>query len=118
MKAALDDAGLASANVVDAFFNSGGNLKTLASEKRTDVERQKDGKIGSVDCYVIAENGKSFTITVWIGKQDFLLHQCQTEQAIIGPPTTVTETRENIVINQSFAKSDFIHPVAGVLKVK
>jgi len=116
IKAALGNAGRASPNVPNAFFNLGSSIGLLATDGRPNVVRQKDGKIGSFDCFVIAWKGEIGATTLWIGKQDFLLHQSQTESALGGSPTSFTETREDIVINQPFTKSDFIHPVAGVEK--
>ncbi len=118
IKAALGHVSSAGSNVPGAFFNLGSSLGLLATDGRPNVMRQKDGKIGSVDCFVIAWKGQIGTVTLWIGKQDLLLYQCQTESALNGSPTSFTEIRENIVINQPFAKSDFIHQVIGVEKVK
>ena len=167
MKSALRPAGVAGWGAANAFFDLGGSLKVLALGGRINVERQKDEKIGNVDCYVIAGTENHLTRTVWIGKQDFLTHQSQT---IEKPPmpmpankpaldvefereakdilaqmhrdatpeaiaskkqelrqameeanrsTTVsTETHGNIVVNEPFIKSDFVHPIPSGLKLE
>jgi hypothetical protein len=88
--------------------------------------------VGGVDCYVFtSELKKGVTRTLWIGKQDFLIHQVRnvtsTEamKAVLaeaakrnpGMPArlqqieslviTSTETHENIVVNQKFSPADF-----------
>jgi len=165
MGRALAYAGLAGWGAANAFFNLGSSLKALEFGTRIDVVRQKDGKIGDADCYVIAGKANNLTRTVWIGKRDFLVHQ---SQAIEKPPTPMpannsaldaefereakdiltqmhrditpeaiaskklelrqamqeasssttilTETHENIVVNQPFAKEDFVYPVPAGLQ--
>ncbi|HEY1718958.1 MAG TPA: sigma-70 family RNA polymerase sigma factor [Verrucomicrobiae bacterium] len=100
----------------------------------SDEKRQADEKVGDVDCYVLVSELNGTTKTLWIGKQDFLIHQVRTatsarpgyaalpplaapanirletiaamEKAGF-PGITSTETHRNIVINQSFSKADF-----------
>ncbi|HTY88131.1 MAG TPA: hypothetical protein VMB80_11745 [Candidatus Acidoferrum sp.] len=89
-------------------------------------ERQADGKVGDIGCYVFTRESQGQTNTLWIGKQDFLIHQTRTvisTEAIqaamakepVGPeliPTlhgyTLTETHINIVLNRKFSRTDFI----------
>jgi hypothetical protein len=94
----------------------------------TGEERLADEKIGGTDCYVLTrepQTGK--TITYWIGKQDFLIHQVRTDisdeamqaawtQATKGTPETMAsfhsfssiETHTNIVLDSQFSRQDFV----------
>jgi outer membrane lipoprotein-sorting protein len=102
-------------------------LSSLASS----AKRQASEKAGGVDCYVFTSDLKSQTRTLWIGKQDFLIHQVRTftsaaamkalmadaakrhPKITVHVPTvdsqgsTSTETHENIVVNQKFSDKDF-----------
>jgi hypothetical protein len=94
-------------------------------------KRQADEKVGGRDCYVLTRESQGRTKTLWIGRQDFLIHQIQTVmsaeamQAVFanvseGRPEltaflqksphefTVTETHTDIVVNQQFSRPDFI----------
>jgi outer membrane lipoprotein-sorting protein len=94
-------------------------------------KRQVDEKVGGIDCYVLTQESQGRTKTLWIGKQDFLIHQIQTVisaeamQAVFanvseGRPELaaflqksphefiLTETHSDIVVNQQFLKLDFI----------
>jgi RNA polymerase sigma factor (sigma-70 family) len=121
--------GGAAATVPGTFFkmNWGNQLGgSVANEKQ-----QADEKVGEVDCYVFTSDLKGRAKTIWIGKQDFLIHQVRTvtsaesmkaimaeaakrhpEIAARMPKTeytdsTSTETHENIVLNQKFSPTDF-----------
>jgi RNA polymerase sigma factor (sigma-70 family) len=121
--------GSAAATIPGTFFkmNWGNQLGgSVAGEKR-----QADEKVGDVDCYVFTSELKGTTKTIWIGKQDFLIHQVRTvtsaeamkavmaqaakrnpEIAARMPKTEYTddistETHENIVLNQKFSPADF-----------
>ena len=87
--------------------------------------------MGDVDCYVFTNDSKGWTRTLWIGKQDFLIHQVRTvtsaeamkaamaEAAKRNPEiaarmpkieysgNTSTETHEHIVVNPKFSPADF-----------
>jgi outer membrane lipoprotein-sorting protein len=95
-------------------------------------KQQADEKVGDVDCYVFTSDSKGPTRTLWIGRQDFLIHQVRTvtsaeamktvlaEAAKRNPEksallhtfepqdSTSTETHGNIVVNQQFSNGDFI----------
>jgi hypothetical protein len=87
---------------------------------RPAYNRQPDGKIGEVDCYVVLEGVPQTEekTTLWIGKQDFLIRRVrrigsfESKQAdslvIKRQNTTSTETHANIVLNQKFAEADFV----------
>jgi len=121
--------GSASATIPGTFFkmNWGNQLGlSVLSEKR-----QADEKTGDVDCYVFTDELKGRTRTLWIGKQDFLIHQVRTvtsaetikaalaEAAKHNPeintrlkmpePQGVTsiETHIDIVVNPKLSPSDF-----------
>ena len=118
----------ASSSIPGAFFemNPGNQLGSASGEKQ-----QADEKVGDVDCYVFASESAGRTKTLWIGKQDFLIHQLrvvtstETEaamltkaakdqpQIIAGLATmgfngvTSTETHMNIVVNPKLSAADF-----------
>lgn len=121
--------GSAAATIPGTFFkmNWGNQLGgSTASEKR-----QGDEKVGDVDCYVFKSELKGTIKTLWIGKQDFLIHQVRTEtsaeaekaalsQAAKDHPEiiarleksglqgiTSTETHTDIVVNKTFSSTDF-----------
>jgi outer membrane lipoprotein-sorting protein len=118
--------GGAAATIPSAFFKTmwGNQLMALASGKT----RQTDEKVGDSDCYVFTSGSKGRTTKLWIGKQDFLIHQMQnvtSAEAVKammaamaknhpGLPfpqrfgaITSTETHTNIVLNQPFSRADF-----------
>ena len=134
MKAALSSAagisGGSSATIPKTFFSMvPGSQLTLVDQ--AGVTKQADGKVGEVDCYVFAGELKGRKRTIWIGKQDFLIHQVRNvitaaamkamladaakrhpEIAAHMPKTeytdsTSTETHQNIVLNQKLSPSDF-----------
>lgn len=97
------------------------------------MKRQADEKVGDVDCCVFTSEAKGRVKTIWIGKQDFLIHQVRTltsaeamkaalrQAAKVTPvmdarlaemektvsDSTSTETHEHIVVNQKFSPADF-----------
>jgi RNA polymerase sigma factor (sigma-70 family) len=120
----------ATATIPGTFFkmNWGDQLGgSTAGEKR-----QADQTVGNVDCYVFRNDLKGRTKTIWIGKQDFLIHQVRivtsaadlkammTEEAKRHPQIAAqlskteytedisTETHENISVNQKFSPADFV----------
>jgi outer membrane lipoprotein-sorting protein len=121
--------GSAAATIPGTFFkmNWGNQLGGLVSNEK----RQADEKVGDVDCYVFSSELKGRTKTLWIGKQDFLIHQVRNVTSVEamkaalaeaakhnpGMPArlqkiepqgvTSTETHENIVVNQKFSPADF-----------
>jgi hypothetical protein len=73
------------------------------------VTRQADEKVGNINCYVFTRGSLGATNTLWIGKQDFLIHQARMVADMKSMPTfTSTETHTNIVLNRKFSRSDFI----------
>ncbi len=121
----------ASSSIPGTFFkmNWGNQLGSVSSEKR-----QADEKVGDVDCYVFtSELKKGFTRTLWIGKQDFLIHQvrnvtsAEAEKAMLTKAAkdhpqimaslaimgfsgiTSTETHTNILVNPKLTATDFVH---------
>jgi outer membrane lipoprotein-sorting protein len=118
----------ASSSIPGTFFqmNWGNQLGSASGEKQ-----QADEKVGDVDCTVFASESKGRTRTLWIGKQDFLIHQvrmvtsAEAEKALLtkdakdhpqilaGLATmgfngiTSTETHSNIVVNPKLSAADF-----------
>jgi outer membrane lipoprotein-sorting protein len=131
-KALASGAGLSSsANTIPATFlklNHGDALAAFASGQ--DMARGEDEIIGGVNCYVITYDstppklpmkGKiSGTITLWIGKADFLIRRQRfTTDGVINVlpngqlpvveahKVVTTETHENIVLNEAMTPADF-----------
>lgn len=86
-------------------------------------KRQTDEQVGGVDCCVLTRESQGQTKTLWIGKQDFLIHQVRIvtraeamQAAAKWDPEiisdlhgfTSTETHTNIVVNKQFLRSDFV----------
>jgi hypothetical protein len=82
----------AASTIPGVFFNQdlGDLFGAPAASGRYPLQKEKDGKVGDVDCYVVSgvidlskepENGKpgTATTTLWIGKRDFLIHQSRTK---------------------------------------
>jgi outer membrane lipoprotein-sorting protein len=121
--------GDAAATIPGTFFrmNWGNQLGASAVGKK----RQADEKVGGQNCFVIESELKGNVTTLWIGENDFLIHQKRTvtsakamkaalaEAAKRNPEiaeripkvepqsNTSTETHFNIVVNQKFSVSDF-----------
>lgn len=73
------------------------------------MNRLADENVENINCYVFTSGAMGATNTLWIGKQDFLIHQAQTVANIESMPAfTFTETHTNIVLNQKFSRADFI----------
>jgi hypothetical protein len=81
---------LASSTIPSAFFGRDlGDFATPALSGRYPLTLEKDDKAGDVDCHVVSSEaidlskvpniGKPGTAvtTLWIGKDDFLIHQCR-----------------------------------------
>ena len=122
--------GGATVTIPRMFFNGQwGDQKEQPDDLALSEERQADGKVGDVDCYVFTRGMQGWTNTLWIGKQDFLIHQVRrviSTEAIqaaavrvskMGQETipalhgvTSIETHINIVLNRKFSQSDFIPP--------
>jgi hypothetical protein len=79
------------------------------------VTRQADEKLEDISCYVFTRGAMGATNTLWIGKQDFLIHQVRTDAMLKSMPAfTWTETHTNIVLNRMFSRSDFVPLFLGV----
>ena len=93
----------AASTIPGTFFNlTLGDFFAPAASGRYPLEGEKDALIGDVDCYVVSsamidlsklpDIGKPGTAatTFWIGKKDFLIHQCRmkyVEKADASAPT-------------------------------
>ena len=131
LSSATGISGGAASTIPGTFFkmNWGNQLGgSVLSDKR-----QADEKVGNVDCYVFTSKLKGTTKTLWIGKQDFLIHQVRNvtsaeamkemmaENAKRHPEIAAhiakieysddisTETHENIIVNKKFSPADFAH---------
>jgi hypothetical protein len=125
---AADFSGGATATIPRLFFNRRwGDRGELLDDLALSEKRQADEKMGNISCYVFTGGSQGQTNTLWIGKQDFLVHQVRTvispeamrEMAAsvpeMGPELfpamhgfTLTETHTNIVLNRKFSRADFI----------
>jgi hypothetical protein len=82
----------AASSIPGVFFNQdcGDVFLAPALSGRFPLKREDDAKVGEVDCYVVSSEmdlskapalGKPGTAStmLWIGKGDFLIHQCRTK---------------------------------------
>lgn len=121
--------GGAAATIPGTFFQM--NWGNQLGGAMLNAKKQLDEKVGDADCYVLTSELKGRTSTLWIGKQDFLIHQARTvtsaeamkaalaeaakrhpEINAGGPKSdpqgvTSTETHANIVLNKKFSPADF-----------
>ena len=122
---ATEISGGAAGTIPRTFFNLqwGDQLKGSGFNQ----DRQPDEKVGDIDCYVFTRESQGRTKTLWIGRQDLLIHQVRTvytadalqsmmvtlsngnyeRNANIHRFTTI-ETHNNIILNHHFTRSDFI----------
>jgi hypothetical protein len=114
------------ATIPRMFFPQQGDWEEQLDGLALNEKRQADGKVGDISCYVFTRESQGQTNTLWIGKQDFLIHQLRTVisteavQAAAASGSmdpelipalhgfTSTETHINIVLNRKFSRSDFI----------
>jgi hypothetical protein len=78
--------------------------------------RGPDERVGDVDCYVLErKNVEGLTnisrqVTLWIGKQDFLVRRWR-DISIPRDPNgkrrVRTETHENVVVNEDLKREDY-----------
>ncbi len=122
---AASPSGGAAATIPMMFFNiePGNEL----DRSTYDEHQQPDDKVGSVNCYVFTRESQGLTKSLWIGKQDLLIHQVRTvisAQAMQASTLSLTkgrpraiafrheysavETHTNIVLNQPIPSSKFI----------
>jgi RNA polymerase sigma factor (sigma-70 family) len=99
----------------------------------SDETQLADDKVGDTDCYVFTSESKGRTNTLWIGRNDFLIHQVRTDtsaeamQAVMDRAAkaypeaaahlknlpmqingvTSTETHTHIVVNANLSPADF-----------
>ena len=121
--------GGAAATIPSAFFKTQWGNQLGGAELND--KQQADEKVGDVDCYVFSHTLKGRTSMIWIGKQDFLIHQVRTlttaaamkatmdEAAKVNPSVaahmpafvphdiTSTETHTDIVVNPKLNATDF-----------
>jgi hypothetical protein len=109
------------------FFNLnwGNILNNLAFSSATELVRQKDEAVSGVDCYVLEQANRGWT--VWVGKQDFLIRRYRNfiskaavAEAMKHTPKpitnsvhsqadiTIVQTHENVVVNEHLSKDAFL----------
>jgi outer membrane lipoprotein-sorting protein len=90
---AAGGSGSSASTIPGAFFNQnvGDVFVAPVASGRHPLQREPDAQVGDIDCYVLSStldfskipdnSGKSGTAstTLWIGKTDFLIHQCRTK---------------------------------------
>ena len=127
LAAATGISGGASSTVPGTFFkmNWGDQLGGPIEGQK----QQADEKVGDTDCYVFTSDLKGRTNTLWIGRQDFLIHQVRTitsaeamkailaeaakrhpgvaQPAVEAQGITSTETHTKIVVNLKLSQADF-----------
>jgi hypothetical protein len=67
--------GGATATIPRIFFPQQGDWEEQLDDLALREKRQADGKVGDINCYVFTQESQGQTNTLWIGKQDFLIHQ-------------------------------------------
>ena len=113
----------ASATIPGIFFRMGvGDVLELPALGCYPLKKERDEKVGHVDCYVITSvtdpakppgqgacpdgGGKlESTRTLWIGKKDHLIHQARTTMT----GASITETHDEIAVNQGNLSPYFVH---------
>ena len=127
LSSATGVSGSAAATIPGTFFKMqwGNQLGGAVAGER----RQDDEKVGDADCYVFTSGSNGRTKTLWIGKQDFLIHQVRNvtsaeamkalmadaarrNPGMVLPAQTfgerpATETHTNIVVNPKCLPADF-----------
>jgi RNA polymerase sigma factor (sigma-70 family) len=126
LSAATGISGGATSTIPASFFklNWGDQLRAAARL----AKRQSDQRIGGVDCYVLASStAKGITATLWIGRDDWLIHQIRntmsadalkaTMQAaakrnpnlpvVASQDVTTVESHSNIVLDTALSPADF-----------
>jgi len=126
-KATRNSVGVA-ASVPGTFFNL--HWSDLLRTHQAEFTRAADDKVGDVDCFVLTHSADGRGITVWIGKQDRLLHQIENDtsgkvvraaleaqaqkdpkyRALLDQPVQDVksiETHRNIVLNPELTAKDF-----------
>jgi RNA polymerase sigma factor (sigma-70 family) len=120
--------GGAAASIPGTFFKMNWGNQLGASIQS--AKRKNDEKIGDTDCYVLTQEKGGLTRTLWIGKQDFLIHQLENDTSAafmkaevekaakknpemqlrpsVAGDRKFIETHMNISMNQKFSASDFI----------
>ena len=117
-KALTQAAGLswsAASTIPGTFFNQdfGDAFAVPVASGRYPLQKEQDAKVGEVVCYVLTSvvdmskqpaQGKSglATTTLWIGKADFLIHQCRTKLVEKLPPSAPPDDLE---IDEAIKKS-------------
>jgi len=104
----------ATATIPGAFFNQDlGDFVTPAASGRYPLKMEKDAKVGGVECYVlssgmidlskVANIGKPGTAatTLWIGKDDFLIHRCSTTYVEKADPSATSDQGIDDAIKKS-----------------
>jgi len=103
-----NSSGGATATIPGMFFEQRWEDKPVDDLAFT-VTRLANEKVGDFNCYVFTRGAMGATNTIWIGKQDFLIHQVRTVAHMKSMPAAAfTETHTNIVLNRSFSRSDFV----------
>jgi hypothetical protein len=122
----------AATSIPCVFFQMpGGALGNHSDDPSVSQTRLPDERLGAVDCYVLMREVQGQIKTLWIGKDDLLIHQIKTvtsAEAMRGMLTsagagfeiieavqrsgslafTSIEIHTNIVVNRRFSRSDFV----------
>jgi serine/threonine protein kinase len=119
-------------STVPALFynlNWGNILNNMAYASATELVRQKDEAISGVDCYVLAQADRGWT--VWVGKQDFLIRRYRNfiskaaaaeamrhsprpnTNSVPAQDITFIQTHENVIVDEDLQREDFISTIDG-----
>lgn len=129
LSSATGISGGAAGTVPGTFFKLNWGNQLGASMRS--AQRKPDEKVGGVDCYVLSQTAGGRTKILWIGKQDFLIHQVENDTsaavlkktleaeakkhpglvpvniADISGDVKSVEMHQNISVNNTFSPADF-----------
>jgi hypothetical protein len=129
--------GRASVSIPGTFFKMNRNNQFDALMQS--AVRKSNESVGDIDCYVLTEEKAGRRRTLWIGKQDFLIHQVEDdtsakvlqsplEAAAKGHPelqarlnslvggSKIIQTHINIILNKSIPTADFDYQASAGAK--
>ncbi len=118
LAAATGISSMASFTIPTIFFNlqDTSDLDMMETES-AGTSQSKDEDVGTNECFVVTgsqqrTNGNVITTSLWIGKNDYLVHQAKTivKHAGFQPELTTIfmENHGSIIVNKPFDKADFV----------
>ena len=96
-----------------------GSIEELAAS--TNLVRQPDERVAGVNCYVLKMPVSFLNTTLWIGQNDFLIHQRRMVAVSSEDPkdtNEITEIHTDIEINKVFSKADLTPRIPAGVKLE